>query len=180
MSTATQQSIHDLPPHDRRPIIVATVIRTVITTALLLTIYALVPLEAFSSPDTPLRLAIVLMALPLGAAVQVHGIRSASYPDVRATEAVITGIVTFVLLYALVYLGLGLSSPSNFSQPLTRVGAIYFTVTVLSTVGFGDITAQSDAARAIVTIQMLLDLALIAIVVRVYFAAARASEHRQR
>jgi hypothetical protein len=50
-------------------------------------------------------------------------------------------------------------------------------VTVLSTVGFGDITAQSDASRLLVTIQMLLDLALIAIVVRVFYATARGSEH---
>jgi hypothetical protein len=45
-------------------------------------------------------------------------------------------------------------------------------------VGFGDITATSDGARLIVTLQMLLDLALIAIIVRVYFATARASEQR--
>jgi hypothetical protein len=81
-----------------------------------------------------------------------------------------------VLLFALLYLGLGLCSLLNFSKPLDRMAAIYFTVTVLSTVGFGDITAQSDVARLIVTIQMLLDLTLIAIIVRVYFGAARASE----
>jgi hypothetical protein len=178
MRTATQHSIRDLTPRDRRPVIVATIIRTIVTTALLLAVYALVPLEAFSSPDTPVRLALVLIILPLVFALQVRAIRSANYPDLRAIEAVITGILGFVLLFALVYLGLGLSSPSNFSQPMSRMAAIYFTVTILSTVGFGDISAQSDAARLIVTIQMLLDLALIAIVVRVYFAAARSSENQ--
>jgi hypothetical protein len=178
MSTGTQQSIRNLTPGERRPVILATVARTIGTAALLFIVYALLPLEAFTSPDTALRLVIVLIILALVFAVQVHAIRSAKFPDLRASEAVITGIVTFVLLFALVYLGLGLSSPSNFSQPLNRVASLYFTVTILSTVGFGDITAQSDVARLIVTLQMLLDLALIAIIVRVYFAAARASENR--
>ena len=42
-------------------------------------------------------------------------------------------------------------SASNFSEPLTRTGALYFTVTVFSTVGFGDITAKTEAARLVVT-----------------------------
>jgi hypothetical protein len=52
------------------------------------------------------------------------------------------------------------------------VGAFYFTVSVFSTVGFGDITPKTDLARIVVTAQMLLDLLLLATVVRVYFGAA--------
>ena len=49
-------------------------------------------------------------------------------------------------------------SGSNFSQPLSRTDAIYFTVTVFATVGFGDITAKTEAARLVVTGQMITDL----------------------
>ena len=35
----------------------------------------------------------------------------------------------------------------------TRLDSIYFTVTTLSTVGFGDIAAHSQGARAVVTVQ---------------------------
>ena len=42
-------------------------------------------------------------------------------------------------------------SAGNFSEPLTRTDALYFTVTVFSTVGFGDITAKTEAARLVVT-----------------------------
>ena len=34
---------------------------------------------------------------------------------------------------------------ANFSEPLDHVGAVYFTVTVISTVGFGDIVARTDS-----------------------------------
>ena len=39
--------------------------------------------------------------------------------------------------------------------------------------GFGDITPRTDAARLVVTAQMLLDLAIIGAVVRLIFNAAR-------
>jgi hypothetical protein len=158
--------------------VISTLARTIITVGLLSLVYALVPLDPTANFDTAIRLVVVLLILGIGFAWQVHAIRSASYPDLCASEAVITGISAFVILFAFLYLSMDTSSPSNFSQPLNRVSAIYFTVTVLSTVGFGDITATSDAARLVVTLQMLLDLALIAIVVRVYFGVARSSEHR--
>ena len=40
-----------------------------------------------------------------------------------------------------------------FGEPLIRSGALYFSVTVFSTVGFGEVTAKADPARLIVTAQ---------------------------
>jgi voltage-gated potassium channel len=48
-----------------------------------------------------------------------------------------------------------------------------------STVGFGDLAANSDAARALVTVQMLVDLALVGGLVRLVMLAARMGLHRQ-
>jgi hypothetical protein len=44
---------------------------------------------------------------------------------------------------------------------------------VFSTVGFGDITPKTNPARLVVSAQMLLDLAIIGIVVRMIINAAR-------
>jgi voltage-gated potassium channel len=44
----------------------------------------------------------------------------------------------------------------------THLDALYFTVTVLSTVGFGDIVAVGQGARLVVTIQMIFDFAYLA------------------
>ena len=46
-------------------------------------------------------------------------------------------------------------------------------MTVFSTVGFGDITATSQTARSLVTLQMILDLIIIGAVVRVFVAAVK-------
>ena len=56
---------------------------------------------------------------------------------------------------------------------------MYYTVSTISTVGFGDIAAQSDAARALVTLQMLFDLALIAGLVRLIILATRTGLQRR-
>ena len=53
------------------------------------------------------------------------------------------------------------------------MSALYFTVTVFSTVGFGDITPATDPARVAVMAQMLCDLIFIAVVVRLILEAAR-------
>ena len=62
---------------------------------------------------------------------------------------------------------------------LDHTEALYFTVTIFSTVGFGDIVPKVDVARLVVMVQMIADLAFIAIVVRLIFgAASRATSRR--
>ena len=71
------------------------------------------------------------------------------------------------------------ASAANFTQPLTRTDALYFTVTVFSTVGFGDISPKSEAARVILIIQMLGDIALLGAGARVLLGAVRRGQQRQ-
>jgi hypothetical protein len=68
---------------------------------------------------------------------------------------------------------------------MDKIDAMYFTVTVFSTVGFGDITAKSDLARTLVTVQMLVNLVVIGLVAKVIFGAVdtgvkkRSAKHHQ-
>ena len=104
---------------------------------------------------------------------QVRRIEAAVLPELRAVEALGTVIPLFLCAFSGLYLGLSNSLPRNFSQPLDHIGALYFTISVFSTVGFGDIVPRSDTARLIVSAQMILDLALIGAAVRLIFNAAR-------
>jgi hypothetical protein len=87
------------------------------------------------------------IATPLGSSPQVRSIIRAAYPALRAVGALATSVPVFLLLFAGTYFVMGSISVDNFSQPLTRTDTLYFTVTVFATVGFGDITAVSEAAR---------------------------------
>ena len=56
---------------------------------------------------------------------------------------------------------------------LTRTDSLYFTVTVFATVGFGDIIATSQTARLLVTVQMILDLVVLGLGIRVFLGAVQ-------
>ena len=148
------------------------------TTALLFALYALVPVGEAAGTSAVVRLAVAVGLFAAVVALQVASIAAATYPALRAIEAFVTAITVFLVLFALLYLGLATAAPDSFTRPLTRVSALYFTVTVLATVGFGDITPQTDVAQLLVTVQMLLGLTLLAVVVRAFAAAAHAGAAR--
>src|SRR4030095_7505227 len=50
-----------------------------------------------------------------------------------------------------------------FTEPLNRTDALYFTITVFSTVGFGDIAPLATAARVTTMVQMLGDLVVVGV-----------------
>ena len=62
---------------------------------------------------------------------------------------------------------------------LSRTDALYLSVTILSTVGFGDISATSQSARLAVTSQMILDLLVLGIGINAFVHAARVGRDRQ-
>ncbi|HWM99777.1 MAG TPA: potassium channel family protein [Streptosporangiaceae bacterium] len=112
-------------------------------------------------------------------AFQVRSIARSRFPALRAIEALATSIPLFLLLFASVYVVMATISASNFTEPLTHTDALYFTVTVFSTVGFGDIAAKSEAARLVVTSQMIADLLIIGLGLRVIVGAVTRSRQQR-
>ena len=53
----------------------------------------------------------------------------------------------FLVAFSAIYLSMSHEAASTFTEPLDHARALYFTVTIFSTVGFGDITPKTDAAR---------------------------------
>jgi hypothetical protein len=124
----------------------------VVLAAVLVVLYYVLPLDRRWDSDTAVRL---LVGLLLFAGVVVCGVRfiaGSRYPGVRAAEAVALVIPFFLLLFASTYFVMERASAASFSQPLTRTDALYFTVTVFSMVGFGDITAKSEAPRVVLIV----------------------------
>lgn len=76
-------------------------------------------------------------------------------------------------MFSSIYLAMSHESGATFTQRLDHIKALYFTVSIFSTVGIGDITPRTDTAGLVVSAQMLLDLVIIGAVVRLIFNAAR-------
>jgi hypothetical protein len=129
-------------------------------------VYAFAPMRDPVHDGIPLLLGGLIV---LGALIvwHVRATSRARFPAVRAIEALATSVPFLVLTFSAAYYMMEHSSPTAFAVVLTRLDALYFSVTVFSTVGFGDITAHSELARAVVTVQMIVDFIFVGTVVRV-------------
>ena len=149
------------------------------STTALVVIYYLLPLNRSSTAVAVTMLIIGLVILTSLLAYQVRAITRSPFPLLRGVEALAISIPLFLLLFAATYVVMATISASSFSQPLSRTDAIYFTVTVFATVGFGDITAKTEVARLVVTGQMIADLIAIGLGVRVLLSAVQRGRQRQ-
>ena len=161
-----------LAPAWRRRLVVLGLLRALATAVVLVGLYYLLPLDHVR--NVPLTLAVGLVILLVVIAWQLRAIVRARQPVLRAIVALATTVPLFVLLFASVYFVMAQASPANFSpHQLTRTDALYFTVTVFSTVGFGDITPASQGARLVVTAQMILDLLVLGLGIRAFVGAVQ-------
>lgn len=163
-------------------VLVLSVIRLVLGIAILLAAYLLVPLHQESTALSAVTWAALLaiVGLVLVFAHQTRRINRSEYPLMAGAESLIFVLAIFLIGFAFVYLVMSTSAPNTFSEPLNRTGALYFAITVLSTVGFGDITPKSDPSRWLVAAQMLIDIGLIAGALKLLFGIARRADERQR
>jgi voltage-gated potassium channel len=156
-----------------------TLLRALGSTVGLVVIYYLLPLDRTSIGVAVGILAFGLVALVGLVAFQVHSIINAKYPALRAVGALATSVPLFLLLFAGTYFVMGGISEANFSEPLTRTDALYFTVTVFATVGFGDIVATTEGARVVVMGQMVAGIVTIGLGARVIVDAVKRGQQRQ-
>ena len=163
------------PPPAR---IVRSFLRAAASSAVLVTIYYLLPLDHTAQWLAVMMLAIGLAVLIGLVAYQVRAISGSRYPGLRALEALAVTVPLFLLLFASTYMVMAALAARSFSQPLNHTDALYFTVTVFATVGFGDITPTAGVARLVVTGQMIVDLIILGLGARVILGAV--SRGRQR
>jgi voltage-gated potassium channel len=104
---------------------------------------------------------------------QLRGVYKARYPTLRAIEALILTAAMFLAIFAMVYVTISLDDPGSFSEPLDSFSSYYYSLTVLATVGFGDIAPSTVPSRSVTMLQMALDIAFIAVLIRVMGGAAK-------
>ena len=173
------QPDQDLPPAKRRRLIVQAVLRGVLVTTVLVVLYYLLPLDRPWNTGTAVRLLAGLLVFAGVTVWQVRAIAGSRYPGLRAAEALGLIVPLYLLLFASTYFVMERASAANFTEPLTRTDALYFSVTVFTTVGFGDIAAKSETARVVLIVQMLADLALLGAGARVLLGAVRRGQQRR-
>jgi UDP-N-acetylmuramyl pentapeptide phosphotransferase/UDP-N-acetylglucosamine-1-phosphate transferase len=159
--------------------VVGMLIRVTISATVLFAVYYLVPTKGSGEHSDLPWLILELAIFGVVVAIQVAIIVKAKYPKLRAIEALAVTVPLFLLIFARIYLSNSLTDPAAFTSPLDNTTALYFTVTVFATVGFGDIVAQTNGMKLLVTLQMLLDLAVLGLVIRLLTGAAQRGVQRR-
>ena len=164
-------STPELSEYERSHVLAAA-LRAIATASILLALYFTIPIVHREHQSIALRLAVALALFVAVLLFEIRQITVHDQPMLRATISMATLIPLFIVLFSWIYLTLSRSDPAAFGGPMSRVTALYFTVTVFSTVGFGDITPKTDVARLVTTVQMMADLVVLALVVRLILGAA--------
>jgi voltage-gated potassium channel len=163
----------ELERRERRRAVTRTTLIIAAAWAVLIALYYVVPAGSNTPAYDVIRLVVGLVLVIAVVAWQASHIVKSELPELRAVQALGVVLPLFLVVFSSVYLSLWDSSRTSFSQALDHTRALYFTITVFSTVGFGDITPTTDPARILVSIQMLLDLVILGLVVRYLITAAK-------
>jgi voltage-gated potassium channel len=162
-----------------RRLVVRALLRASATATALVVLYFTVPITGSIDRSTALLLVLGLLAFAGVITWQVRSVLRSAYPGLRAIESLAAAIPLFLVLFAAIYLRIADLDGSAFSQPLSRTGALYFTITVFSTVGFGDIAPRTDLARVVTMVQMLGDLVFVGLVLQLMIGAVKLGLRRR-
>jgi hypothetical protein len=165
---------------ERRRLVTIGILRASATAIVLVATYYLLPLDRLSGVSLAVSLVVGLLVLTGIAAYQVRAIIRHRHSAVRAIEALAITVPSFLLLFAATYFLMAQADAGNFNvHSLTRTDSLYFTITVFATVGFGDISATSQAGRIAVMAQMILDLLVLGLLVKVFLNAVQLGREQQ-
>lgn len=171
--TGAAMRLVDLEPVERRRAILVCGATVLLSWAFIFGAYFSLPIGRESELRALIRLGTDIALVSAVMLWQLRRISQALLPELRSIEGLSVIIAVFLVAFSSTYLAMSHQAATTFTMSLDHVRALYFTVSVFSTVGFGDITPRTDGARLVVSAQMLLDLVLIGAVVRIIFNAAR-------
>jgi hypothetical protein len=82
-------------------------------------------------------------------------------PEARV-DGLVLALVVAILAFALGFYRMATVDPSEIVGLRTRVDALYFTMSTLLTIGYGDVHAAGQAARGVVLVQMVFNAVVLA------------------
>ncbi len=161
-----------VPPISTRDLMV-----TLATAGVPLAAFFLLPFDGRGGRVLALIMVLGTAALMLPLSIhQARRVLHSEHPLLDAIRCLLSGLVMLVVSFSAAYYVLAESYDDQMSGIETKIDALYFTVTVMATVGFGDITATGQGARALVTGQMVVNFAILAVALRLVSWALRERE----
>ena len=120
-------------------------------------------------PESPVSLAITVAGLALVAAVMVRELGAVRRGDPgRGVRVLAMMLMLLIMAASLTFFLLNQARPEEFVGLQTKTDALYFTLATMSTVGFGDVHAEGQVARALVCMLIVFNVVVVASLARIY------------
>ncbi|WP_051218242.1 potassium channel family protein [Nocardioides insulae] len=136
-------------------------LRGVVLTGLVVCLYFVVPLPGGEDVSLAERAVTAVLILLVLTGVVVWQVLVHVDDESHRLDGLILVLVVSVLAFALGFYQLEHSYPGQIPGIATRVDALYFTVSTLLTVGYGDIHAVGQYARGLVLVQMVFNVVVL-------------------
>lgn len=162
----------------RRRLVAAALLRATASSALLLVAYYAAPLDRQLDAGTGIWFVLGLAFVAVLVIWDARAIAASAVPRMRAVQAVAIGLPALLVVFAATYVVIASNQPGSFTEELSRTDALYFTVTVFATVGFGDIAPRTDVARIVAMVQMLVGLIVVGLVAKILLGAVQVAVRR--
>ena len=157
-----------------------TLVRSLVTITLITVAYYRAPLQGSFDGRAIVLFTIGLLALAVSIAWQARAIAVSDTPRLRAIETVSVVLPFLFFIYASAYVLVANNDPTSFTEAMSRTDSLYYTLTVFSTVGFGDITPTTDTARILTMTQMIVGLVGVGIVAKLLLGAVAKAVDRTK
>jgi hypothetical protein len=141
---------------------------TALTVVVPLVVYFVLPLDSEFGEFVAALLVIAAAASLIPISIrQAQMVLTSPDPLFDAMRCIVSALVFLVVAFSAAYFVLAANFDDQITGLDTKLDAIYFTITILATVGFGDISATGQTARGIVSGQMVVNFAVLAVALRV-------------
>jgi voltage-gated potassium channel len=159
--------------------VVGSLLRSAATSVVLLALYYEAPLDRPLDGLTGLLFLVALLTFGGVIIFELRGIARSQEPRLRAIRALAVGLPMLWVVFASTYWVVAQEQSGAFSESLNRTDGLYFTITVFSTVGFGDITPVTQLARILVTVQILVGLITVGVIAKLVLGAVQVAVARR-
>ena len=127
-----------------------------------LVLYFAVPLSTSVDRSAVAGVLLCIVAVALLGALVLWQVRLELVVPEHRIDGLVLALVVCVLGFALAFYLLETRNPGEVAGLQTRLDALYFAVSTLLTVGYGDVHAAGQAARSLALVQMIFDVVVIA------------------
>lgn len=151
-------------------------LRQALTLIGLLLIFYAVPVRAFGlSGRTVFSVGLILAGVACLAWAITAQVRRQMRADPDAdVQSLVMLLELVAVVFAFGYFLLEFTTPGQIAGLETRTDALYFTLSTLTTIGYGDVHAVGQLARAMVIVQVVFDVVFVAAVVTTLTSHIRA------